>query len=201
MITDDAVHTVIRGACPHNCPDTCSWLITVRGGRAVRIEGDPAHPHTRGFLCAKVRHYLSLVYHPDRILHPLKRIGPKGEARFQRIPWEEALETIARRWTYLSDRYGPQSILPYSYSGTLGVVHNESLDRRFFHRLGASELDRTICSVAGAAGIRYTIGARLGADPESIPRARLLLVWGANPAPTTCLCCGRRGGTAPPSFS
>jgi anaerobic selenocysteine-containing dehydrogenase len=175
---------VVRGACPHDCPDTCSWLVTVRNGRAVGIAGDPSHPHTRGFLCVKVREYLSLVYHPDRILHPLKRLGAKGGGRFQRISWDEALETIARRWTELSAACGPDSILPYSYSGTLGVVHNESLDRRFFNRLGASELDRTICSSAGSAGIRYTLGARLGADPETIPKARLVLLWGSNPAST-----------------
>ncbi|MDP3047592.1 MAG: molybdopterin oxidoreductase family protein [Chloroflexota bacterium] len=175
---------VVRGACPHDCPDTCSWLVTVRNGRAVRIEGDPTHPHTRGFLCAKVRQYLSLVYHPDRILHPLMRVGAKGEGRFQRVSWEEALDTIARRWTELCTSHGPETILPYSYSGTLGVVHNDSLDRRFFHRLGASELDRTICSAAGTAGIRYTLGARLGADPETMPQARLVLIWGANPAST-----------------
>ena len=180
MITDG----VVRGACPHDCPDTCSWLVTVRNGRAVRIAADPTHPHTNGFLCVKVREYLSLVYHPDRILHPLKRVGAKGEGRFQRISWEEALDTIARRWTELCASHGPASILPYSYSGTLGVVHNESLDRRFFHRLGASELDRTICSSAGSAGIHYTLGARLGADPETIPQARLVIVWGANPAST-----------------
>jgi anaerobic selenocysteine-containing dehydrogenase len=175
---------LVRGACPHDCPDTCSWLVTVRDGRAVGIEGDPTHPHTKGFLCAKVREYLSLVYHPDRILHPLKRIGAKGEGRFQPISWDEALDTIALRWTELCARYGPEAILPYSYSGTLGVVHNESLDRRFFNRLGASELDRTICSSAGSAGIRYTLGARLGADPATIPQSRLVLIWGANPAST-----------------
>jgi anaerobic selenocysteine-containing dehydrogenase len=180
MITDSTV----RGACPHDCPDTCSWLITVRDGRAVQIEGDPSHPHTKGFLCVKVREYLSLVYHPDRILHPLKRVGAKGEGRFKRIAWAEALDTIALRWTEICTSFGPEAILPYSYSGTLGVVHNESLDRRFFNRLGASELDRTICSSAGTAGVRYTVGARLSADPETIPLARLVLIWGANPAST-----------------
>ncbi len=180
MLTDG----VVRGACPHDCPDTCAWLVTVQNGRAIRVEGDPGHPHTRGFLCAKVREYLSLVYHPDRVLHPLKRVGAKGEGRFQRISWREAVEIIAERWTELSARHGPASILPYSYSGTLGVVHNDSLDRRFFHRLGASELKRTICSAAGSAGVRYSLGARQGADPETIPLARLVLVWGANPAST-----------------
>lgn len=175
---------LVHGACPHDCPDTCAWLVTVQGNRAVKIEGDPEHPHTRGFLCVKVRNYLSLVYHPDRILQPLRRVGAKGEGRFVPISWDEAIATIAAKWQEIIARHGAQAILPYSYSGTLGVVHNESLDRRFFNRLGASELQRTICSAAGTAGVRYTLGARLGADPEMIPEARLILIWGANPAST-----------------
>jgi len=176
--------TVIRGTCPHDCPDTCSWLVTVQDGRAVKMEGNPDHPHTRGFLCLKVREYLSLVYHPDRLLHPLRRVGAKGEGRFRRISWEEALAEIAGRWQEIIARHGGQAILPYSYSGTLGVAHNQSLDRRFFNRLGATHLERTICSAAGTAGVRYTVGAARGADPETMPLARLVLVWGANPAST-----------------
>ncbi|MBM3133984.1 MAG: molybdopterin oxidoreductase family protein, partial [Chloroflexi bacterium] len=176
--------TVIRGTCPHDCPDTCSWLVTVQDGRAVKIEGNPDHPHTRGFLCVKVREYLSLIYHPDRLLHPLKRVGAKGEGRFRRISWDEALAEIASHWREIIARHGGQAILPYSYSGTLGVVHNQSLDRRFFNRLGATQLERTICSAAGTVGVRYTVGAARGADPETMPLARLILVWGANPAST-----------------
>lgn len=176
--------TIVHGACPHDCPDTCAWLTTVQGSRAIGIAGDPTHPHTRGFICAKVREYLSLVYHPDRILHPLRRVGPKGAGQFERITWQDALEIITGRWREIIRESGAECILPYSYSGTLGLVHNESLDRRFFNRLGASELDRTICSAAGSAGVRHTIGARLGADPEAIPQARVILVWGANPATT-----------------
>jgi anaerobic selenocysteine-containing dehydrogenase len=146
--------TVIRGTCPHDCPDTCSWLVTVQDGRAVKMEGSPDHPHTRGFLCVKVREYLSLVYHPDRLLYPLKRVGAKGEGRFRRISWDEALAEIAGRWQEIIAHDGGQAIMPYSYSGTLGVVHNQSLDRRFFNRLGATHLERTICSAAGTAGVR-----------------------------------------------
>ncbi|MBI4758666.1 MAG: molybdopterin-dependent oxidoreductase, partial [Chloroflexi bacterium] len=175
---------IVRGCCPHDCPDTCGWLVTVRDGVAVEIKGDPHHPFTRGWLCVKVRAYLQFVYHPDRLLYPLKRVGAKGEGRFRRISWDEALDTIASKWQEIIARYGPEAILPYSYSGTLGVVQNDGLDRRFFNRLGASELERTICSAAGMEGVRYSLGANKGADPESMVHAKLILIWGANPATT-----------------
>ncbi len=176
--------TIVHGACPHDCPDTCAWLVTVRNGQAVQIAGDPTHPHTKGFLCAKVQHYLSFVYHRERLATPLKRIGRKGKGLFREITWNEAFGLIADEWRHIAELQGAEAILPFSYSGTLGVVHNESLDRRFFNRLGASELARTICSAAGTAGVKYTVGARLGADPESLPDARLILLWGSNPATT-----------------
>jgi anaerobic selenocysteine-containing dehydrogenase len=175
---------IVRGCCPHDCPDTCGWLVAVRDGVAVEIKGDPHHPFTRGWLCVKVRAYLQFVYHPDRLLYPLKRVGAKGEGRFRRISWDEALDTIASKWREIIARYGPEAILPYSYSGTLGVVQNDGLDRRFFNRLGASELERTICSAAGMEGVRYSLGANKGADPESMVHAKLILIWGANPATT-----------------
>ncbi len=175
---------IVRGCCPHDCPDTCGWLVTVRDGVAVEIKGDHHHPFTRGWLCVKARAYLQFVYHPDRLPYPLKRVGAKGEGRFRRISWDEALDTIASKWQEIIARYGPEAILPYSYSGTLGVVQNDGLDRRFFNRLGASELERTICSAAGMEGVRYSLGANKGADPESMVHARLILIWGANPATT-----------------
>lgn len=172
---------VVRGACPHDCPDTCSMLVTVESGRAIRVAGDPEHPFTRGFLCAKVNRYVERTYHEDRLLHPMRRVGPKGSGKFARISWDEALGEIATRLNDIrrsSD--GPQAILPYSYAGTMGVVQGSSIDRRFFHAIGASMLDRTICSMAGTVGMRMTLGANIGADPEGLPESDLVLLWGTN---------------------
>jgi len=171
---------IIRGACGHDCPDTCSWIVEVRDGAAEKLFGDPAHPFTRGTLCAKVNHYLERVYHPDRVLHPLKRVGAKGEARFARVSWDEALDEIAARLKALAAE-DPQTILPCSYAGTMGMVQWSSMDRRFFHKLGASVLARTLCSTAGKVGIKATLGGSLGMDPERFDEARLILLWGANP--------------------
>ncbi|HYD54788.1 MAG TPA: molybdopterin-dependent oxidoreductase, partial [Gemmatimonadaceae bacterium] len=173
--------TLVRGACPHDCPDTCAMLVTVRDGRAIRVAGDPAHPFTQGFLCAKVNRYLERTYHPDRLLHPLRRVGPKGAGQFERISWDEALtEVAARLGAIASSLDGPQAILPYSYAGTMGMVQGSSVDRRLFHALGASLLDRTICATAGAAGMRMTVGANIGADAEGVPESDLVLLWGTN---------------------
>ncbi|HVF51277.1 MAG TPA: molybdopterin oxidoreductase family protein [Pyrinomonadaceae bacterium] len=172
---------VVRAACPHDCPDTCAMLVTVEDGRAIGVAGDPAHPFTRGTLCTKVANYEQRTYSPDRIQTPLRRTGAKGEGRFEAISWDEALDEIAARYRALAEsEEGAETILPYSYSGTLGLVQNESLDRRFFHRLGASLLDRTICATAGAAGYTVSIGARIGTDPERFSEARLILLWGTN---------------------
>lgn len=172
--------SIVRGACPHDCPDTCALHITVQDGRALKVRGDPDHPFTRGTLCAKVTHYLERVYSPQRLRQPLKRVGRKGEGRFKPISWDEALDTIAERYAAIAAD-DPRAILPYNYSGTLGLVQGSSLDLRFFHSLGASLLDRTICSAAGAAGWKATIGASVGMDPEALADARLILIWGANP--------------------
>lgn len=172
---------IVRGACPHDCPDTCAMLVTVENGRAIKVAGDPEHPFTRGFLCAKVNRYVERTYHRDRLLHPMRRVGAKGEGRFERISWDEALDTIAARLSDIRDSDdGPQAILPYSYAGTMGMVQGSSVDRRYFHRLGASLLDRTICSMAGTVGMRMTVGANIGADPEGIPESDLILLWGTN---------------------
>jgi anaerobic selenocysteine-containing dehydrogenase len=160
-------------------------LVTLDGDRAVRVQGDPEHDFTQGFLCHKVSRYLERVYHPDRLTTPLKRIGPKGSGRYAPISWEEALETIAGRLSAVAaGPHGPQAILPYSYGGTLGKIQAESLDRRFFHRLGASLLDRTICATAGGAGYRYTMGTTQGTDPEAFVDARYIINWGSNTAVT-----------------
>ena len=172
---------VVRAACPHDCPDTCAMLVTVDSGKAVRVAGDPDHPFTQGFLCAKVIRYLERTYHADRVTRPLRRTGPKGSGTFEPCSWDEALETIAARLNQIRDSSdGPQAILPYSYAGTMGMIQGSSMDRRFFHAIGASMLDRTICSMAGTMGMRMTVGANIGADPEGVPESDLVLLWGTN---------------------
>ncbi len=175
---------VVHAACPHDCPDACGVLITVEDGRATRIEGDAAHPVTRGFLCAKVAKYLDRVYSPDRVLYPLRRAAPKGRsggaAAFSRITWDEALDEIARRFRRISADFGSEAILPYSYGGTLGALNGASMDRRFFYRLGASQLDRTICSSAGEAGLISVLGVKMGTEPEQFRQARYIIAWAAN---------------------
>ena len=172
---------VVRGACPHDCPDTCATLVTVENGRATRIAGDPEHPVTQGFLCAKVNRYIERTYHPERLRTPLRRTGPRGTGQFTEITWDEALDEIASRLGAIArSPDGPQSILPYSYAGTMGMVQGSSMDRRFFHLLGASRLDRTICSMAGTVGMRMTVGANVGADSEGVPESDLVLLWGTN---------------------
>jgi len=172
----------VRGVCPHDCPDTCAWVATVdvTTGRAVRLRGAADHPITRGVLCAKVDRYLERTYHRDRLLFPLRRVGAKGEGRFERIPWDEALDVIAARLQEIASRDGPQAILPYSYAGTMGLVQGQSMDRRFFHRLGASRLERTICSEAGYRGLLYTLGSARGPASEDFALARYIILWGAN---------------------
>jgi anaerobic selenocysteine-containing dehydrogenase len=178
---------VVHAACPHDCPDACGVLITVdeSTGKAVGLRGDPHHPVTRGFLCAKVAQYLDRVYSHERVLYPLRRVAPKGAGRgnftdFERISWDEALAAIASRYKGIVEEFGGQAILPYSYGGTLAVLNGGSMDRRFFHRLGASRLDRTICSTAGEAAIRSVYGAKIGTEPEQFAHARYIIAWAAN---------------------
>ena len=175
------VDGVVRGACPHDCPDTCAMLVTVENGRAVRVAGDPDHPFTQGFLCAKVNRYVERTYHEGRLRTPLRRVGPKGSGAFVPVSWESALTEIAERLSGIAaSSDGPQAILPYSYAGTMGLLQGSSMDRRFFHQLGASRLDRTICSMAGTVGMRMTVGANIGADGEGMPESDLVLLWGTN---------------------
>ncbi len=167
--------------CALDCPDTCSLLVDIdTSGRAVRLRGNPDHPVTRGFLCAKVTRYLDREYHPERLRFPMRRVGPKGEGRFERISWEAALDEIASRLRQIAEKYGSEAILPYSYGGTLGVLNGSGMDRRFFHRLGASRLDRTICAAAGGAALKLSQGIKLGTEPEQFRHAKLILAWGAN---------------------
>jgi anaerobic selenocysteine-containing dehydrogenase len=174
----------IRSVCPLNCPDACGIVTTVEDGRVVKTTGDPDHPITRGWLCRKANRYLERHASPDRLLYPLRRVGPKGAGQFERISWDAALDLITDHWQRIIAESGPESILPYGYSGTMGVVQRTAGERRFLNRLGASQLDRSICSEAGHAAMRITLGASHGADPEDIPNAGLLLVWGYNPAAT-----------------
>src|SRR4051812_35626255 len=158
---------VVRAACPHDCPDACGVLITVEDGRATRIQGDPAHPVTRGFLCAKVAKYLDRVYSPARVLYPMRRVAAKGTGRrsaedFRRISWDEAEGEIVERFRGISAEHGSEAILPFSYGGPLGALNGASMDRRFFHRLGASQLDRTICSEAGGEAFISVYGRKAG---------------------------------------
>lgn len=156
-------------------------LVTVENGRAVRVAGDPDHPVTRGFLCAKVNRYVERTYHEDRLTAPLRRIGAKGSGQFEAITWDAALDEIAARLGDIARSHdGPEAILPYSYAGTMGLVQGSSMDHRFFHLLGASKLDRTICSMAGTIGMRMTVGANVGADSEGVPDSDLVLLWGTN---------------------
>jgi anaerobic selenocysteine-containing dehydrogenase len=189
---------VVKAACPHDCPDACGVLITVEDGRATKIQGDPEHPVTRGFLCAKVAKYLDRVYSPERVLYPMRRIAPKGpeiggrrpcsetaaatppEGVWRRVCWDEALDEIAARFRFIANEFGSEAILPYSFGGTLGALNSASMDRRFFHRLGASQLDRTICSAAGEAGLESVFGVKLGTEPEQFVHSKYIIAWAAN---------------------
>ena len=199
---------VVHAACPHDCPDACGVLITVEDGHATKIQGDPGHPVTRGFLCAKVAKYLDRVYSPDRVLYPMRRVEAKGFAAkqrsfapgepgaavltqaestqaesaqiWQRISWDEALDEIAGRFRKVIAESGSEAILPYSYGGTLGALNGASMDRRFFSRLGASQLERAICSAAGEAGLESVMGVKLGTEPEQFIHSRNIIAWASN---------------------
>lgn len=171
---------IVRAVCPHDCPDTCALLVKVTDGVATEVRGDPEHPTTAGVLCAKVARYTERTYHKDRLLYPQKRVGRKGEGKFARISWEEAIDTIASRLKIIAET-DPLAVLPYSYAGTMGLVQGDSMSQRFFHKFGASFLDRTICATAGGTGYKYTIGARIGTDMEQTQNAQLIIIWGGNP--------------------
>ena len=172
----------VLGACPHDCPDTCSLITTVHNGIAIKVQGNPDHPQTDGVLCNKVSKYTERTYHPERILHPLKRVGPKGAGQFERVSWDAALEDIAARLKTIAAKgpRGAEAIQPYSYAGTMGLVQGEAMAARFFNQLGAAQLDRTICSAAGTEGLIQTLGAKVGMRVEQFAHARLILIWGSN---------------------
>jgi anaerobic selenocysteine-containing dehydrogenase len=196
----EVMKKVVHAACPHDCPDACGVLITVEGGRATKIQGDPEHPMTRGFLCGKVAKYLERVYSPDRVLYPMRRVVAKGPVAaersfapdrvkdpvphdptaWRRISWDEALDEIALRFRAVISEFGSEAILPYSYGGTLGALNGASMDRRFFGRLGASQLERAICSAAGEAGLQSVLGVKLGTEPEQFIHSRYVIAWASN---------------------
>jgi anaerobic selenocysteine-containing dehydrogenase len=171
--------TFVRAACPHDCPDTCAIRVTVQDGRAVKVQGDPDHPPTHGALCTKVSRYPERTYHAERLLQPLKRSGPKGSGQFVLVSWDDALNDIAARLTTIAAR-NPEAIVPYSYAGTMGLVQGESMAARFFNRLGASLLDRTICSSAGGDALQATYGGKIGMHLEFYAESKLILIWGSN---------------------
>lgn len=166
--------------CPLDCPDTCSLLVDVEDGKITKINGDKNHPITKGAICNKTRHMPSLIHHPNRILAPMKRVGKKGKGKFQPITWEEAYRTIKEKFTDIIEQYGAEAILPYSFYGNMGVLNSNGMDRRFFHKLGASLLERSICSVAGGEGFKMTMGSSGGVEPEEIPESKLIIIWGCN---------------------
>jgi anaerobic selenocysteine-containing dehydrogenase len=169
--------------CPHNCPDSCGVKVGVEEGRIVSIAGDPAHPITRGFLCGKVNRYAERVYHRERVLHPMRRVGKKGEGKFARITWDEALDEIAARLKGVIAAHGPEAVLPYSFTGTNATLQKYG-GHRFFYALGASRLARTLCSTQAAEGLRMTNGHDLATDVEEVPRSKLVLLWGINAVAT-----------------
>jgi anaerobic selenocysteine-containing dehydrogenase len=174
----------VRGACPHDCPDTCGIVTEVENGRAVDFYGDPDNPITKGWLCAKVRPYLDHVYHPDRLLYPLRRVGPKGGGQWQRISWQGAVDEIAARWKAIIAQYGAEAILPYSYSGTLGLVQMTVSSARLWNRLGASQLQRSICGAAAERAVEITLGKRWSQPYADVRHSKLVILWGHNPVST-----------------
>ena len=169
----------VRGACPHDCPDTCALITRVEGGVAVSVRGNPDHPPTDGVLCTKVSRYAERTHHSERLLTPLKRSGPKGSRQFTPVSWDEAMTDIAQRLHTIAQR-DPQAILPYSYAGTMGLVQGEGMAARFFNALGASQLDRTICASAGAEALMQTLGGKLGMRVQHFAESELILIWGSN---------------------
>ncbi|MEW9110422.1 MAG: molybdopterin oxidoreductase family protein [Cytobacillus gottheilii] len=180
----DQENGVFPSVCSLDCPDQCGLLVHKKDGKITKIEGDPNHPVTQGSICNKVRHMTNRLYDENRLQYPLKRIGKKGEGKFARISWEEAISEITSRWKKLIKDHGPESILPYSFYGNMGLITSEGMDRRFFNALGSSQLDRKICQSAGTKGYSYTMGGNIGVDPEDTIHAKLIIFWGINAVST-----------------
>ncbi|WP_213619112.1 molybdopterin-dependent oxidoreductase [Paenibacillus sp. J22TS3] len=171
---------IFPAVCPLDCPDTCGLLLHKEDGRIVKVTGNPEHPITQGAICNKVRNMTERIYHPERVLYPLKRVGAKGEGKFKRISWEEAVSEIAARYKQLIADHGSESILPYSFYGNMGILSVDGMDRRFFNRLGAAQLRQGICNAAGNTGFKFTMGFGGGTVPEDAAEADLFIVWGGN---------------------
>ncbi|WP_144550436.1 molybdopterin oxidoreductase family protein [Peribacillus simplex] len=175
---------VFPSVCSLDCPDQCGLLLHKKDGKIIKVQGDPDHPVTKGNICNKVRNMTARLYDPNRLKQPLKRIGPKGEGNFAPISWEEAIDTITSKWKDLIEMHGSESILPYSFYGNMGNLSAEGMDRRFFHKLGASMLERSICNAAGSVGYSYTMGSSFGIDPEETIHTKLFIMWGINAVST-----------------
>ncbi|MFE5430152.1 molybdopterin oxidoreductase family protein [Peribacillus simplex] len=175
---------VFPSVCSLDCPDQCGLLLHKKDGKIIKVQGDPDHPVTKGNICNKVRNMTARLYDPNRLKQPLKRIGPKGEGNFAPISWEEAIDTITSKWKDLIEMHGSESILPYSFYGNMGNLSAEGMDRRFFHKLGASMLERSICNAAGSVGYSYTMGGSFGIDPEETIHTKLFIMWGINAVST-----------------
>ena len=175
-------HTAtLPSVCPLDCPDRCSLEVRVEDGRVVSLEGSRVNPVTGGFICSKVRRYPERVYGPDRLLHPLRRTGAKGEGRFERISWDQALEEVAEKLRSTSREFGGESILPFSYGGSNGILSQGILDERLFRRLGASRLLRTVCAAQTGAASGALYGKMASVDFPDFAKARLIVLWGGNP--------------------
>jgi len=177
---DRPAPTIVRAACPHDCPDTCAMLVTVVDGRATEVRGDPEHPFTKGGLCVKVNNYVDKVYSPDRLLYPMRRTGPKGSGRFERISWDDALDEIASRFRSTIAERGPEAIMPVSYLGTEGILNGLNVGDPFFNKLGATIAERTYCDSGACTAYTMTIGATAGVDPESLVHSRYIIIWACN---------------------
>jgi anaerobic selenocysteine-containing dehydrogenase len=169
----------VHAACPHDCPDTCAMRVTVSQGRVIRIQGDPDHANTQGALCTKVSRYAERTYHDERVLVPLRRVGPKGAGQFAPVSWSDALADIAARLTSIAAR-DAQAIVPYSYAGTMGQLQGEAMAARFFNQLGASQLDRTICATAGGEALAATYGIKAGMHTRFFADSKVIVIWGSN---------------------
>jgi anaerobic selenocysteine-containing dehydrogenase len=184
VMAPKASNTYTYQACPRNCHDTCTLISEVEDNRIISITGDPKNPITAGTPCVKGHNYLAWQYHPDRILYPMKRAGKKGAGKWERITWDEAYNTIAQKFNEITAEHGSEAILPYSYSGNLGIVNNYGYPFRFWNKLGASNLERAVCSDAGKAATKYAYGQTAGIDPETYARTKLFVSWGINHAAT-----------------
>ncbi|MEQ9640143.1 MAG: molybdopterin-dependent oxidoreductase [Alphaproteobacteria bacterium] len=172
--------TTVLGACPHDCPDTCSMLVTVKDGRATAVRGNPTHPLTRGGLCVKVNNYQDRVYSPDRVLYPMRRSGPKGSGQFERVSWDDALAEIKAKWAAIVAEHGPTAILPYSYLGTEGIINGLNVGDPFFNKLGATISERTFCDSGASTAYAMTVGPTAGMDPESFRYSKYIVLWACN---------------------